>query len=1285
MRGFVAFTVAILLMSCCLARAETCAEFPLTVPRPTIWNGPLEAAVNLILNPDPRRPISTKDTDEALAQLSVIQRDAAARQGAQSVTVGLSLLDRWLILQRAARPDPSVGLAAIEILQRNLEDPKSLETLFWVVSTDRQSFLEVQRRFALESNVLAVHRRKRGDLLVQARLWNAVLRSAEQIAPGMLETLHIERVRLAEQLGSEPLRIAANGAWADYLSKKPGRLEEALRIARKVWPPILAGLEAAVEQRKRKPIFESYQSPFDLASCSVIPVADVIAKSPDTKEAARARRWSALRVALTGEPGTDIAGTLLEFMPILSLRAFDRSSFEEAAEIYGLSGGCKEPTAKPAVCGHLNFAKVLQEVAAPDAALLHYRDATALIDPKKDAPADVFRVYAPAADAEWRFGLTSRASELLKALQSITPPDEWFAYNAAGVQAFALRAELAEAMLDDVTAAAALKALATRAVGIPIDARGKGGAQPNVSALAEQADRLVALHLRRRFCVACDIAATNAAIAFERDKISRVLAREFDGGRGNIAVESYLNLRFQPPNLVSAQEISLIEQKIFQALSRPRPYYPRQTPTQIKSELALNDDRTVLNVMIILSMTEADLLLDINIYKDFYKFMREREPKSKSLLWKNFYNRIADENYSNFGAELDLYNRLDTLARIFQQLGYPVATAAVLSDLIDRLSNVRVTNQAQARADEDRKTHMATLLISARARLAALYATNDPEGARRQLNEVQKLVTERMAREWRNGDERTIALVRELRPALRLSAQTWLALAIDPKSARPTDTDNAVEALQVAGFGDTAISQFASERRRSLANPRISKAVADLDEAIGAQSVANVYALHLFDQPEAHERLSAEATLRVERARSALEVVSPKVAGDLHKIVAASRLKANLGERDGFVVLHAASDQVWGILLKRNAPTQIWRTPIKIDELAARLADLRQGLDLTGEFLPPFSLVKSAAMFDLLLGPAAAQISALDRLFILSDGPIQSVPFAVLVNSRPEFEPSTPSEFRGARISWFGHSHSLVLVTSAATFLAASDAPKRRVRSAFLGVGAPSLNGKPGSIRAVDKASAFGQAGLADPVLLRTLPALPETADEVRSFARNFETADLLLDKQATEARLKAMPLDRYAVLLFATHGLVAGTNNLVAEPGLVLSPPNVATADDDGLLTAGEIASLKLDADLVILSACNSGSSDGRPRAEAFTGLARAFVTAGARNLLVTHWSIPSKPTTILMSRAAASMRRGEARGWSDALRRSMKQLAENEGPSEYAHPAVWGAFALIGRDIDP
>jgi len=140
---------------------------------------------------------------------------------------------------------------------------------------------------------------------------------------------------------------------------------------------------------------------------------------------------------------------------------------------------------------------------------------------------------------------------------------------------------------------------------------------------------------------------------------------------------------------------------------------------------------------------------------------------------------------------------------------------------------------------------------------------------------------------------------------------------------------------------------------------------------------------------------------------------------------------------------------------------------------------------------------------------------------------------------------------------------------------------------------------------------------------------------------------------------------------------LISGELKDLVEPALVLTPPLVGTDDDDGLLTASEIAQLRFDADWVVLSACNTAAGE-EPGATGLSGLAKAFFYAGARALLVSHWPVESEATTALTTRLFETLEATPSLGRAEALRRSMQGLLQSERTS---HPLFWAPFVVVGE----
>jgi len=203
---------------------------------------------------------------------------------------------------------------------------------------------------------------------------------------------------------------------------------------------------------------------------------------------------------------------------------------------------------------------------------------------------------------------------------------------------------------------------------------------------------------------------------------------------------------------------------------------------------------------------------------------------------------------------------------------------------------------------------------------------------------------------------------------------------------------------------------------------------------------------------------------------------------------------------------------------------------------------------------------------------------------------------------------------------------------------------------------------------------------LADPRLLKTLASLPGTSPELDRMrvALGAPPSTVHVRQEATEANIKAMDLSVVDVLALATHGLMAGELTGEAEPGLVLTPPEQPNNVDDGYLSASDIAELRLNADWVILSACNTASGDGKAGSSGLSGLARAFFYAGARSLLVSHWPVRDDVAPELTVNSLRFYRQGTSKAV--ALQKAMHSVRMDVADPTRAHPFSWAPFTIVG-----
>ncbi|MSQ50907.1 MAG: CHAT domain-containing protein, partial [Betaproteobacteria bacterium] len=391
-----------------------------------------------------------------------------------------------------------------------------------------------------------------------------------------------------------------------------------------------------------------------------------------------------------------------------------------------------------------------------------------------------------------------------------------------------------------------------------------------------------------------------------------------------------------------------------------------------------------------------------------------------------------------------------------------------------------------------------------------------------------------------------------------------------------------------------------------------------------------------------------------------------------------------LAEDEALLVFLVTSRESF-IWVARREDVLFERLAITGPELETLVRKLRTQLDLGASdaariLSRPFDTATAYELYRRLLSPAEKILTGVRHLILVPDGALQSLPLGVLVTEPPARPPTGFGQY--SAIPWLAKKYAMTVLPAVSSLRALrAFARTPPGTQPFAGFGDPVLAGRGGEARGASLKAMFARGAVADVSEVRSLDRLPETADELRAIAKTLGSGSdvLSLGAQATETRVKNMDLSQVRNLAFATHGLMSGELKGFAEPALVMTPPANGTEQDDGLLTASEISQLKLNADWVILSACNTAAADGTPGAEGLSGLAKAFFYAGARSLLVSHWSVSSEASVALTTRMFEEADKGASKA--EALRRSILALMNTRDKPIMAHPAFWAPFIVVGE----
>ena len=375
---------------------------------------------------------------------------------------------------------------------------------------------------------------------------------------------------------------------------------------------------------------------------------------------------------------------------------------------------------------------------------------------------------------------------------------------------------------------------------------------------------------------------------------------------------------------------------------------------------------------------------------------------------------------------------------------------------------------------------------------------------------------------------------------------------------------------------------------------------------------------------------------------------------------------------------------VWAIDAQANVNFQ--SANLSQAELKTLVTKVRSTLDVAGlgPRAPAFDVASGFKIYKEIFMPFDAQIKGKSHLIIATSGVLAQLPFAVL-----------PRQENANQVAWLLRDVAISHVPTANGWLSLKRLGKQApATQALLAWGDPAFDPNDEQVASVAASTvrsvAVARTGehernimdAATYVAYSKIPKLPETRDEVKELATILSAdakSDLILGHDATRASVLKQSasgnLARKQVVVFATHGLLAGDLPNLNQPALAMA--STKDPNESPLLTLEDVLGLKLNADWVVLSACNTAGADGRAE-EAMSGLARGFFYAGSRSLLVTHWSVESESAMMLTTHTFAAYKKNPQMRRAQALRQAMLETMQ---VPRFSHPAYWAPYALVGE----
>ena len=437
------------------------------------------------------------------------------------------------------------------------------------------------------------------------------------------------------------------------------------------------------------------------------------------------------------------------------------------------------------------------------------------------------------------------------------------------------------------------------------------------------------------------------------------------------------------------------------------------------------------------------------------------------------------------------------------------------------------------------------------------------------------------------------------------------------------------------------------------------------------------------EETAAVEQAIVDANNQLTDVNTQLRIASPNSQQLLPQSAKADAVIKSLAPGETFVMPVLSSAEGWTFVV-RDGKITVYPIAKGQGAIGEYVSKIRRSIMPANDASspPPFDVASSRELYDTVFAEAGKDMSGSSSVVVAPNGPLLSVPLEILLTG-----PTDAANLAGA--PWLFRQYKVTHVPSANNFVGLRRvAPNSQASKAWFGFGGfqPSTivqaNAKFPAAQCGGDARAF--AGL-DP--LQGARKELQAAKALYAGAAGSGGIGELVGPEFTSEQVLRAPLKDYQVLHFAAHGLLPTDLVCQTEAAIVTSPLPGAKDAGGALLNASQIATLDLDANLVILSACNSGGPGGKAEGEALTGLALSFFSAGARSLLVTHWSVNDRVTAYLVANLVQKMNTKRAEGVTGALREVALEMLDKAGkdlPAEIQHPFYWAPFAVIGDGLE-